>query len=87
MAKIYIENYDNLEEVRKKPKYTISNEYLKPAAKFLRNFSNFGFYDGICGGGTHNLYILSRLLKNNDLREIILIDNKKSQLDNFKDII
>ena len=44
-------------------------------------------YIGICGGGTQNLYILSKLCKHNNLKEIVLIDENGLQLDNFKQII
>jgi hypothetical protein len=87
MAKIYIENYDNLDDIRKRPGYLISNEHLKPAVKFLRNLYNFDFYDGVCGGGTQNLYLLETLHHRNSFKKITLVDSEKKQLKNFKRIV
>ncbi len=86
MTKIYIENCKDSENTRKKPKYPVSNEYLKPAAKFLTKLSNFDFYDGVCGGGTQNLYLLQTLHQKNRLKTITIIDYEKAQLKNFKRI-
>ena len=69
-------------------KYARSNEgYSAGLRKVLGNLSGIGAYVGICGGGDQNLYLLSLLLKNNDLRAVTLVDDDVGQLLNFKDIV
>ena len=87
MTKIYVENSDNSGYTKKRTRYLISNEYLKPTAKFLTKLSGFDFYDGVCGGGTQNLYLLQILHKKNKFKRITLIDYEESQLKNFKRIV
>ena len=68
--------------------YKRSNEgYATGMRRILRNLSGMDEYAGICGGGDQNLYLLSLLMKNNDLRRITLFDNNVSQLVNFKNIV
>src|SRR5271157_1228277 len=68
--------------------YKRSNEgYTTGMRRILRNLSGMQEYAGICGGGDQNLYLLSLLMNNNDLRRITLFDNNVSQLVNFKNIV
>ena len=88
--KVYIKEEINLNNISYKSKllnYSISNESLFNISEGLEKIYGLDKYVGICGGGTQNLYILSKLCKNNNLKEIILIDKNKLQLDNFKQII
>ena len=52
----------------------------------LRTIEGITNYQGICGGGTQHLYILSKLLEKNDIDDIQLIDINPQQLENFKKI-
>ncbi len=54
--------------------------------KQLRSIEGITNYHGVCGGGTQHLYILSKLLEGNDIRDIQLIDIDSRQLNNFIDI-
>ena len=54
--------------------------------KQLRSFKGIENYCGVCGGGSQNLYILSKLLEKNDISDIRLIDINPRQLNNFKDL-
>ncbi len=68
------------------PRYPTSNEiYSKDAVAFLDGYKadRFDGYIGICGGGTQNLFILSRLLRGNHLKSIVLLDIDINQLHNF----
>ena len=88
--KIYIKEEINLNNTSYKSEvlnYSISNESLFNISGDLEKIYGLDKYVGVCGGGTQNLYILSKLCKNNNLKEIILIDKNKLQLDNFKQII
>ena len=61
------------------------NPYLKFDNQ-LRSFKDIKNYYGVCGGGSQNLYILSKLLEKNDISDIQLIDINPRQLNNFKDL-
>ncbi len=80
-------NLYNTDYISKFLSYPISNENLSNIGLNLERISNVTNYVGICGGGTQNLYILSKLCQRNKIREITLIDENKLQLDHFKHIV
>ncbi|MGC8516365.1 MAG: hypothetical protein ACP5MT_00510 [Candidatus Acidifodinimicrobium sp.] len=60
--------------------YHTSNEDITPAEEKLKGISGLGRYVGISGGFTANLYILSKLQKNNKLAAIDLVDTNPSAI-------
>ncbi len=65
--------------------YPVSNEMAesKDMEKSVRGLDG---YIGICGGGTQNISILSRLSRHNDLEKIVLVDRNYDQLENFRKV-
>ena len=71
-----------------KARYARSNEgYSADLRRAIVNLSGMDAYVGVCGGGDQNLFLLSLLLKHNDLRDVTLVDDDVGQPINFKDIV
>jgi len=67
--------------------YPVSNESCSDEPiKMLWSIKGIDRYIGICGGGTQNLHLLSMLKRNNNIKEVHLVDCNRMQLYNFSKI-
>ncbi len=64
--------------------FYVSNEDLSFAEKILPKFAGIEHYVGICGGGTGDLYLLSKL--ESELKTVTLVDSSGWQLGNFREL-